>query len=367
VAKNLKKIWFTGGLAFFMLYFFAAVREIPPETVLVPRWLSSLDTGRPVFPGAAEASSPEADFDGLFPFTLGNRFGYADSQGRFSINQTQKGAVYLSENLWAEYGAEPERVEVRNNLNETALVIEDPRGYPCFLDGRIFLAGNEQNALSEIDGEGKTLWTYEFAAPLTCIDAAAGLVLTGSIDGVVEVLDGSGKRVFFFEPGGSRYAVILGCAISRDGSRMGIISGLDEQRFLLLERFGQGESKVIYHEFLGNGFRRPAHIRFIDQDRWIVFEREGGLGVYEIKSRQGTFVPLEGEIAAIDRAGGDGLCFIIINSRSAERKALVGVKLPGRIIMRAPFKSEGVFLDRTGSRLVVGGGSTLASFELEKK
>jgi hypothetical protein len=360
VAKDAKKIWFVVVLLFFILYFLTAARRIPPETILSHRWLSSLESAAPETDGVSVIAP--------LPFILGNRFGYVDIEGRFSINQIKKGEVYLSEDLWSEYAAEPERIEIRNNLNEAVFTIADPRGYPCFLDGRVFLVGNEQNRLSEIDREGNTLWTYEFAAPLTCIDAAAGLVLTGSVDGVVEVLNSAGKRVFFFEPGGSRYAVILGCVISRDGSQLGIISGLDDQRFLLLERFGgpDGEYKVIYHEFLGDGFRRPVHITMIDQDRWIVFEREGGMGVYEINSREGTKIPLEGEISAIDHSGGQGLFFVVI-SRPAGRKELWGIRLPGRIVMQAPFRSGDAFLGRTGSRLIVGGGSTMASFELEKK
>ena len=192
-------------------------------------------------------------------------------------------------------------------------------------------------------------------------------MLTGSVDGVVEVLNGEGKRAYYFEPGGSRYAVITGCAISRDGSRIGIISGIDDQRFLVLERFGgEGEYKVIYHEFLEDGFRRPVYISFIDQDRWLVFEREGGIGVYEISSRKRTTIALEGEVAAIDSSGGDGL-FFVVSSRRADLQELTGVKLPGRIIMRSPFKSDDAFLGRKSSRLFVGGGSTLAAFELEKK
>jgi hypothetical protein len=397
VAKEKRKIWFTAGFLFFVIYFFAASRPIPPETILAPRWLSSLELDLPEerstgpagdqalpapggFPvplgGSAGESAPETDAaaDNLLPFVLGGRFGYVDTGGRFSINRIKKEEVYLSENLWSEYDAEPERIEIRNNRGEEKLVIEDPRGYPFFLDGRIFLLGSEQNTLSEIDISGAVLWTYEFAAPLTCVDAAAGLVLTGSVDGVVEMLDGEGKRVFYFEPGGSRYAVILGCAISRDGSSLGIISGIDDQRFLLLERFGGGnkEYKVSYHEFLEDGFRRPMHITFIDQDRWIVFERQGGIGLYELNSRRGTRVPLNGGITAIDKAGGQGLFFVVV-SRTAAHKNLVGIRLPGRsvnnprIVMEAPFKSGDAFLGRTGSRLFVGGGSTLISFELEKK
>lgn len=362
--RDRKKIWIAAGVLLFIIYFFAAARPIPLETILVPRWLSSLETGNPVVigtpPGAANAE--------LLPFSLGSRFGYVDSNGRFAINKIKKGEVSLSETLWTEYDAEPERIEIRNSADEPVGLIENPRAYPFFLDGRIFLIGVEQNALSEIDQSGAVLWTYEFAAPLTCIDAAAGLVLVGSLDGVVEVLNSGGSRVFSFEPGGSRFSVILGCAISRDGLRMGIISGVDDQRFLLLERFGNtgGEYKVIYHEFLEDGFRRPVYVSFIEQDRWLAFERDGGIGLYEISSRQGRKVGLAGEISAIDRSGGQGLFFVVV-SRAAGRKDLVGIRLPGTIFMQAPFKTDDVFLGRRNGNLFAGGGVTLASFELEKK
>ncbi|MDR2476685.1 MAG: WD40 repeat domain-containing protein [Treponema sp.] len=360
-----KKIGLTAGLLFFIIYFAGAARPIPHEPILVPRWLSSLETGNPAaigMPAEAEA----ALLDDLLPFSLGSRFGYVDSNGRFAINQIKKGEVSLSQTQWTEFDAKPERITIQNTANETIAGIENPGGYPFFLGGRIFIIGNEQNALSEIDHSGAMLWTYDFAAPLTCVDAAAGLTLTGSLDGVVELLDSQGNRMFFFEPGGSRHSVILGCAISQDGSRIGIISGIDDQRFLLLERFGTGEYKVIYHEFLEDGFRRPVHIEFIEEDRWLVFEREGGVGLYEIRSRRERKVDFAGEIIAMDHSGGQGLFFVIV-SRALGRKELVGVRLPGNVIMKAPFKSNDVFLGRRGTRLFVGGGVTLASFELEKR
>jgi hypothetical protein len=199
---------------------------------------------------------------------------------------------------------------------------------------------------------------------------------------MVEVLDSSGSRIYYFEPGGSRYAVILGCAISRDGSMLGIISGIDQQRFLMLERFGStgGDYRVVYHEFLETGFRRPVHILFIDEDRRLVFEREGGLGCYNIRSRRGIFIPLDGEISAIDDSGSQGL-FFLITSHSMRRNELIGIRIPqdrnfnffgagdvrDAIFMKASFKSDNVFLGRTGSMLIAGGGAVLVSFKLEDK
>jgi hypothetical protein len=362
--RSRNNIWIAAGIVIFIICFAVAARPVPPETVLVSGWLSSLVSDNP----AAADESEKPDFEETFPFTLGGRFGYVDINGRFPVNKIRTGELSLGETRWAEYTAAPERINIQNNLDKTELSITNPGGYPFFLDGRIFLIGIEQNALSELDTDGTVLWTYEFAAPLTCVDAAAGLVLTGSIDGAVEVLDSRGNRIFFFEPGGSRVSIVLGCAISHDGSRLGIISGIDAQRFIMLERFTNtaGEYKVSYHEFLEGGFRRPVHITFIEQDRWIVFEREGGLGLYEMGSRQGRKIAIEGEIAVIDRQGGQGL-FFVIASRTPDRKALVGIRLPGRIIMEAPYKSEPVFLDRAGQRLLIGGGQTLAAFDIEQR
>lgn len=337
---------------------------------MVPRWLNSLEYGTPVALGDTAMPDDEEEYDenSLEPFELSGRFGYFDRDGRFSINQEKKANISISRRRWTEYDAEPERIAVNSPGGETLTVIENPRGYPFFLDGRIYLVNSEQNAISEIDAVGETVWSYEFASPLTCVDSAAGLVLAGSLDGIVGVLDSTGKQVFSFEPGGSRYSIILGCAISRDGSKLALISGIDEQRFLLLERFGSSTSdyKVVYHEFLDSNFRRPVYISFIEEDRWIVYEKHEGLGFFEFGSRQSGMVELNGDLSAIDHSGGGGLLFAVI-SRFQDEKELVGMRLPGRVFIEAPFKSDEVFLGRSGSRLFIGGKQTLISFDLEKR
>jgi hypothetical protein len=365
VEKKKKKYWFTVMVLFFIAYIFIAARSVPVETILSPRWLISLESTYPEFSGQNVSPGGRE----LLPFRLGDRFGYVDPEGRFTINQVKKGYISLSGEYWADYEPLPGTIEVRNPLNEKVMAIENPRGYPLFLDNRIFLLNNEQNSLSILDVSGQAVWTYDFAAPLTVFDAAAGFILTGSLDGTVEVLNDRGQRIFFFEPGGSRLSVILGCAISKDGSKVAIISGIDDQRFLLLDRFGDAgstEYKVIYHEFLGDGFRRAVHVSFIDEDRRVAYECQGGLGIYNINTRTGVKIPLEGEIAALDGTGSDRLLFAV-TSQSPEEKRLVAIRLPETIIIEAPFKSETAFLARQGSRIYVGGGMTLASFELDKK
>jgi len=362
----------------FIVYFLIAARPVPKETVLSHRWIKSLSSGSQIAEGDMGVSVLP---DTLIPFTLGSRFGYVDSLGQFAVNRSKTSEIYLSPSMWTEYGAEPSNIEINNVLTDTKINIENTRGYPILLDNRIFILGSEQNSLSQIGENGNILWTYEFGAPLTCIDAAEGVVVTGSIDGALEVFNGRGERVFYFEPGGSRYSVILGCAVSKDGSHIGVVCGVEQQRFLLFERFGSagGEYKIVYHEFIGNGFRRPVYILFADNDHRVVFEREGGIGCYTIKSRRGIFIPLEGNIAAVDGSGDKGV-FFLITSHPGQEKRLAGIQFPREglfgflgnaesdsVFLKAGFKSDDIFLGRRGNIIVAGGGSALVSFSLEEK
>jgi hypothetical protein len=370
--KLQKQIGLIAGAVLFFVYFLGAARPIPLETVLVPRWLNSLEFGNPMVLGGgvatASTSSAVSLSHQMIPFSLGDRFGFVSRDGHLSVNQIKKANISLSPEYWAEYEAEPARITINGNDGETVTVIEDPSGYPFFLDGKIFLISSAQTAISAVDVSGTQTWTYEFAAPLTCVDSAAGLLLVGSLDGMVGLLDSSGKQILSFEPSGSRYPVILGCAISRDGSRLALICGVDEQRFLILEHFGSsaGDYKVVYHEFLGHGFRRPVYITFAENDRWVVFERGDGLGFYEISSRKSEQVRLDGEICAIDHSGGKGMVFAVV-SYSETQKKLIGIRLPGKVVIESPFISKEAFLGRMDSRVIAGGGQTLASFDLEKR
>lgn len=371
MAQKKKKITFIIIVIVFIIYFLAAARPVPREMILAPGWISSVQTDQ-----------LSGSYSGLLPFTLGDNYGYVDSSGQFSVNKVKENDIYLSRNMWTEYEAEPDNVTISNIYTGAEILIRDAGGYPLLLDNRVFILGNDQNSIADINTAGNTIWSYDFSAPLTCIDAAAGYVVTGSLDGVLEIFDSGGERIHYFTPDGSRYSIILGCAISRDGTRIGIICGIERQRFLLLERFGnEGDFRVIYHEYMDDSFRRPVRVFFIDGDQSIIYERVGGIGCYNLKSRRAVNIPLEGEIIAMDESGYHGILFLITSSAGySPEKNLVGIRFtPDRffglfkttprdmVFLKAPFKSDNIFLGRTDSILVTGGGSVLVSFSMEEK
>ena len=360
--KKKINIWVFVWIIIFTLYFFMAARPISQETVLIPRWLNSTESENLIL---LDNNSVNKD-NFLIPFDLENRFGYISNNGNFFVNKIKEKNISLSEDRWAEYEAEPDKIIVYGNDGDVLAVIDNPGAYPFFLDGRIFLINSEQNAVSEIDSLGFILWNHEFASVITCVDAASGLFLCGSIDGTIYVLDKNGNQIFSFKPGGSRISVITGCAISGDGRKIAVISGVDRQRFLFIESDRYGSNyKVVYHEYLEEGFRRPVHVEFIENDQWVIFERKEGLGFYKTGSGKTEIVKLEGKITALDNCGGDGQVFAII-SLDDDLKKLIEIKLPDRIILNAPFKSDGTFLSRKGSRLIIGGGQKLIAFDIDK-
>jgi hypothetical protein len=243
------------------------------------------------------------------------------------------------------------------------MTIEAPLGYPVFLDGRICLIGSGQNSISALDENGNPLWTYFSRSPLTGIDAAGKLILASSLDGTMEIIGEDGSLVYSFEPGGSRIPCIYGSAISPDGAKIALVSGLDEQRFLFLERSGDSY-RVAYHENLGQGFRRPVQLAFIDSGNRVAFEREGGLGIFDTGKRTSVTIPLSGKIHAIDDEGEENFLFVITGDGS--EKKLVALRYPDRIFLEAPFKSESPFLARRKNELFIGSGDRIMALALRK-
>jgi hypothetical protein len=356
MAKKKKRIWLPIVILLFLLYVFLAVQPIHLETVLKSQWITSAGTD----------NASHGNVQGMLtPFMLNNRLGYISESGAFAFNKVQDEYVSMSDSRWAEYSGIPEAIDVVSPLNEPLFSISNPKGYPFFMDDKNFIVGKDQNSISNVDDKGNVRWTYDFDAPITSIDAKANLVFAGLLNGTVLLLDINGNEVFSFEALGSRISIIYACAVSHDGSKLAVISGLDEQRFLLFEQ-NADSYRVTYHEYIGEGFRRPVQLHFIDNDRRAVFEREGGLGIYDIEKRESSFIPLEGRIYAMDRKGTDN-AFFVITSLPDRQKKLTSIRYPGTIMGQAPFKTESAFLSRNDSALIIGGGDTLLSFKIEKR
>jgi hypothetical protein len=373
----------------FIAYTLLAAQPVPREVALDASWFASLRSTQTVQYGSSPAAKAK---DSSFPFILGSFYGYLKGDGSFLLSQ--KGALpVLGSSLWAEYQS-GKALAFNSPDGQSLFTLDAGAGYPFFINGELFLLSPDYVTLSRLDNTtGKVLWSYDFVSPLTDIDTASktGEVLAGCLNGTVELLSKDGKRIFTFEPGGSRLAVILGCRLAPDASSMAIVSGIDEQRFLYLERSGGAQDyssamqtvsppvqqspvtyRVVYHEFLGSGFRRRVALCYLDSN--IVFERQGGVGIFDHVTRTMRQVLLPGRIEALECSiPGDennekrsDLLFAL-TSEGPEQKRLAVIKFPGRLIMQAPCTSSSSYLLHRGSTVCVGGGDVIASFNIVER
>jgi hypothetical protein len=189
---------------------------------------------------------------------------------------------------------------------------------------------------------------------------------------MIELLDGGGRQVFPAYAPAARIPVIAGCRISSDGSKIALIAGVDQQRFIFLERYGISDYRVTYHEFLrGEAFRREVHIAFINNDTKVVFEQPETLGVFDVKTRTRSALPLSGKIEVMDESGADSFFFLVVseNGGHGAGKRLVALNAAqnakNTILLSVPFTGETAFFARRENDLFIGGGMTLAAFRLD--
>jgi hypothetical protein len=373
VTKKKTKLLIVFAAAAFIVYALFAAEPIPVETVLQLKWLNSFDS---IYP---ESDNLESTFSGaqLFPVDFAGRFGYTDGEGRFSLLRKKDGIIATGSSRWAEFSDNGAVINVYTPLLQKQLSLnsgdDDTNadstfgGYPLLFDGMetgVYIISPEQNSISRYDEDGARLWYYDFAAPVTCVDWKAGVLACGLLDGSVELVSDDGSRLFFFEPGASRIAVITGCALNADATKLALISGIDYQRFILLEKF-QESYRVVHHEFLDEGFRRPVLVRFIANGSRVVFERKDALELYDIASRARSIIPLNGSLVALTESKGSFLFFVV--DIGGSEKELVILKYPADILTVAPFTSRDVYIFASGNNIFLGGGTVLAKFELEQE
>jgi hypothetical protein len=343
----------------FIIYAFFAARPVGEETVLSLKWLTSLDSSAPV----------ELESGNLVPFNFGGRYGYVDKDGAFTVNSPKHGYIEQSDSLFAEFSGREKKIAVNDSHGLNVFTMEDQYGYPFFRGERIFVIHSEQSSISEIDKSNNILWTYDFSSPLTCADASEDILVAGTIDGTIEIINKKGVKLYSGEPSGSRINAIYGCAASPSGTKAAVISGIDHQRFLVIE-FSGGIWRITHHEFLGEGFRRPVFVKFVDGEQRIAYERDGGIAIYDFSLRTCTVVPLDGTIAGIDdypATGGSPSMLFVALSETAAKKKLIAINYPGNVLLQAPFSGDSAFIKRSGSILFLGGSNKLAAFQIGKQ
>ena len=213
--KRAASVFFTAVLLI-ILYFVLFPYPMGRELVAKPAWsldLSSLPPGAstPAARGGNQAGAPGP----VFPFQLGGLFGYLASDGTLVRAERTLFGVALSETGSINYTRVGTDWIVLDPQGQRRLSFSG-NGYPVLsADGsRMFVVNSDLTGVLEVDGNGETTWSREFPAIITSMSIQGDYLLVGLLNGAIQLLNRHGAPVFQGSLGGSRIAVVYGCAVS---------------------------------------------------------------------------------------------------------------------------------------------------------
>jgi len=169
-------------------------------------------------------------------------------------------------------------------------------GFPVSRNGSLFIYNGKTGAIDKINTEnGNIQWSLQFISPLTVIDSIEGITLLGFLDGKALVIGKNGETVFTYRPGGSRVEAVYGGALSSDGKFIALISGLDPQRFILLEKRENGYRPVAHHD-TGTVFRRPVSVGFVRHNKEVLYEKMANAELVNTENHKTAQLELNGSL-----------------------------------------------------------------------
>jgi hypothetical protein len=344
----------TGSVIFLAIYMFVAAIPIGPDVSFSPVWTRDI-TSVPALPVAGvenknAASAGSFKTAGYEPFVLGNRFGYFRPDGTILGCTQTDSRISASANAWTVYSENARNTNVYNPDGSLRMTV--PGSGFVHLDGErtyLFIPGGD--AVSQFAPDGKALWTREHTAPITAFNSSPSGTVIGYADGMLALMRADGGEAFAFYPGGSNYEIILGAAISEDGSLVACVSGIDRQRFILIS-VKDGQHKIIYHVWLEGDVREQAFVDFEKNGNFAFFQTAKGLGIADVKKRAVEFVSIPGTVHAVGECPGDSL-FVVLSSLE-DSYILSAIERPNHLIAKMTFRAKDAFLIQRETNIFLG-------------
>ncbi len=342
------------GLAVLYILIFPA--RLGRELVPVPHWKTEVAE-----PSASAV--PGADRETAFPFRLRDRFGYLDPAGRLAYADTVLFDVALDSGRFVNFSRILQTVATHDSGGRL-LDAFPAAGYPVLRSGRLLQLTSDRSGLSEWDSGGGMLWRRSFSTVITDLRVTREAVLVGLLEGRLLLLDRQGRVTLDFAPGGSRIQAVYGCAVSPDGERIGILSGLDPQRLVLLER-RQENWKPVYQESLAGEFRRRSFIDFSRDGGYLLWEGKGALEILDTESFVRQNVDYEGSLLSAVAGDRSGTAAVL----TSENPGMLGFRLlsfPDTPYFRVRFPGSSVFIRNDSGAYFLGVDDRVVRFDLEE-
>jgi len=213
------------------------------------------------------------------PYILGGEIGFFQENGQILQKQPRKDFYSFSEKGFFNYSQEDSFPLFFTSQGE-AITIET-KAYPFVLGEHILAVGGGGTKLSYLNSTGEALWSRDFNSHVTVAKGVEDQILLGLADGRLFIFDQSGDVVFEFEPGGSRIPIILGADYCSETERIAVVSGVEPQRLIFLEK-KKAQFRPVFHRDMTSDFRRETYVEFSQNRQWLFVEEEESLLVMNV-------------------------------------------------------------------------------------
>ncbi len=330
-----------------------------------------------------EAAGPSAD--GQVWFRAGNRFGYVRLDGRPGYLGRVLWGVCLSDAGFINYGRISESIVFADPAGQFVYGLQIA-GYPLLdRSGKnLFVVNTDLSGIRRVEPGGESLWSLEFASPITTAALAADGVLLGLMNGRLLLVNGQGRLDLELAPAGSRIPIALGSAVSPGGDRVAAIVGIGPQRLNVLER-REGRWAPVWTRSLDGDQRREMMLRFTEDGRFLLYERQGGVGVLDLAQKREVFLPHAGRLTGLtgggqppdapgepgedagvaDARGTAAFLTRLPDASSASGLTLVG--LPGSVLVSERIAAPAGSLRQVGGRLLLGMEGHLLRLDIQEE
>lgn len=339
------------GISFCIVYLMLAARPLSDEYQFIPKW--KLETSAQSLTGVPH------DSDMLY-FKLGQTLGYFTTDGKLASIETFPFKASISQHYYASYSADSSSVVFFTPDGNAAGTINES-GFPFFDDSRIFVFLPGGSSFVQCTATGERAWTYEGTATITAFNSSAGGCVAGFSDGTVRAFSSDGMLTQEFSPGGSDYPVILGAAISSDGTMIATVSGQNQQRFVLTKK-DSFQSKAVFHEFTTQRDVHQRLVQFSKDDSLVWYNFAGGLGIVHTQSGKHAKLALSGQAILLQET--DDLVFVLTKDNATY--TVFVIEKFCTLLGSFSFDATTAFIRTDGDNLFVGKDATISHIEISK-
>lgn len=337
---------------FCVIYIIFALKPMTDEIKFSPEWTKDI----------YQVTENDGDEE-LIPFKLAQNIGYFTKSGKIVSNISFPSKAAISATRYSTFVGDNTDADFYTPQGEKAGTIHIS-GFPYFDEDRIFVFLPGGNSFAKCDSNGIMEWSFEHFSPITAFSSTQNGILAGFANGSLVSFYNDGKVKQEFAPGGSDISVILGAAVSHDGTKVACLSGQNQQRFVVAEN-NSSHSKVIFHEYLPEEVTRQSIVKFNNKDNVVFYNFKNGLGIVDINKLESKKISVKGRVTQIEFSDSTNLVFVL--SRDGDIFTVTTLEDNSHFVSKFSFKGKSSFILTKDDSLFIGRDSKISQILISRR